>query len=245
LIFFAVSTLFLLSGCVDLVQEVTVDQKGAGTLHFAYGVDTPIYSQFEQTIPNEYKLENLFANLTLDENVNEVIREDYEENGKTWQAITLEIADMAALFAEEKRLGPILISIDEDQGTYFYQQTIDLGLMTVNIPGIKLLDLSGAGYEVTVITPQIIDTNGSHRAAGTSDWKVSIKDFVEADEAIFMVSEYRLEPYEGRFIPWELFFPYILFGFLGLGIATILIIVLVNTRRKVEDNPRINFDHLK
>jgi hypothetical protein len=146
------------------------------------------------------------------------------------------------LFAEEQRVGPILISIDEEEGTYFYQQTIDLALATVNIPGIRLLDLSGGQYTIILITPQIIDTNGVHSDAGVSSWKISVKDLVEEGEGVFAGAEYRLEPYQGTFVPWDIYFPFIVYGFLGLGIAAIIVVILANTRGKREKNQQITFE---
>ena len=237
-----ITAAFILSGCVELVQEVSVDQNGSGSIRFAYGVDTESYPQFEELIPDEYLLENLFATLSLNENVSQVNQETYEANGQTWQAITLDIDDMAGMFAEEQRVGPILISIDEEEGNYFYQQTIDLGLTTVNIPGIHLLDLSGGQYTVVLNTPQIIDTNGVHSEAGLSTWEISVKDLVDGGEGIFVGAEYRLESYEGTFIPWDLYFPFIVYGFLGLGIVAILLVIILNTRGNREKNQQIKFE---
>jgi len=237
-----IAAAFILSSCVEFVQEVSVDESGSGSLRFAYGVDTEVYPQFEEAIPDEYLLENLFASISLRENVTQVDQEEYEADGQTWQAITLDIDNVAEMFAEEQRVGPILISIDEEEGTYYYQQTVDLGLTTVNIPGINLLDLSGGQYTVVLKTPNIIDTNGVHSKAGLSSWDITVKDLVEGGEGIFVGAEYRLEPYQGTFIPWDLYFPFIVYGFLGLGIAAILAVILVNTQGNKKKNQQIKFE---
>jgi len=237
-----IAAAFILSGCVEFVQEVSVGENGSGSLRFAYGVDTEVYPQFEEAIPDEYLLENLFATLSLNENVSQVYQEAYEANGQTWQAITLDIDNVAVMFAEEQRVGPILISIDEEEGTYYYQQTVDLGLTTVNIPGINLLDLSDGQYTVVLKTPNIIDTNGVHSEAGIGSWKITVKDIVEGGEGVFLGAEYRLEPYEGNFIPWDFYFPFIVYGFLGLGIAVILAVIIRNTRGNRNKNQQIKFE---
>jgi len=64
---------------------------------------------------------------------------------------------------------------------------------------------------------------------------------LRGDEAIFLQAAYKLEPYEGLFIPWEVFFPYVVIGFLSLGILSIFVIIIVNSRKKNEDIPKIKF----
>lgn len=234
-------SLLLLSGCIDLQQEILVNEDGSGILRFAYGVDTVAYPQFEEMLPEGFRFENLFAGLIQDENVTDVITNNYETNNQTWQTIQFNVSDMAALFQEERRIGPLLLAIDEEEGIYTFEQVIDLALSNVSIPGIGLRDISGAKYTVRLLTPQVLDTNGTQREAGSSDWKVSIRYLAEEDESIYLSAEYVLEPYQGIFIPWQLYFPYVVYGFLGLGFVSILVVIIVNTRGKRDEEMKIQF----
>jgi hypothetical protein len=234
-------SLLLLSGCINLQQEILVNEDGSGILRFAYGVDTVAYPQFEEMLPEGFRFENLFAGLIQDKYVTEVVTNNYETNDQTWQTIQFTVSDMVALLQEERRIGPLLLTIDEEDGYYIFEQSIDLALSNVAIPGIGLRELSGAKYSVRLLTPQVLDTNGTQREAGSSEWKVSIRDLAEEEESMYLSAEYVLEPYEGLYIPWQLYFPYIVYGFLGLGIILILVVIIVNTRGKGDEEMKIKF----
>ena len=232
LIILAVLCLFFLSGCVDLVQEITVDEDGAGSLRFALGVDSSVYPQFQKARPEGFTFENLLSSLNLDENVTDVIQNQYEENGKIWETFQISFSDITAAFNGGRRLGPGVITIAERNGGYLFTQFLDLGSSNVMLPGVNLLDLTGASYSVRLVTPQIVDTNGVHRAAGISTWDVPLSELLQGGSSVNLRSDYLLEPFEGTFIPWEVFFPYLVIGFLGLGSLTILLVILINTAKK-------------
>jgi len=236
-----VINLGFLSGCVNLVQEVTIRQDGSGSLRFAIGVETSAYSQFQLAVPESFQLENLFANLVIDENISGVEQTRYESGNRTWDAIEMQVADMAALFAEDRTFGPLTLAIDPEGDQFSFEQTLDVEQSNLDIPGVNLLDLSGAGYSVRLITPQILSTNGLQEAAGVSLWEVPLSDLLQGGESIFLQADYILEPYEGVFIPWETFFPYVVIGFLALGLLSILVVILVNTTRKGEKPRKIEF----
>jgi len=237
----AVICLVLLTGCVNLIQEITVEEDGSGTLRFALGVETTAYPQFQELMPEEMAFENLLANLILDENITDVTQDTYEEGGYTWQTIELDVANFAVLLTEERSFGPIILEIDQDGDTFLLLQTLDLEGSNMSIPGINLLDLSGAGYEVRLNTPHILSTNGLQEQAGTSVWEISLGDLLQGEETIFLQAEYVLEPYDGVFIPWETFFPYIVIGFIVAGLLAILVVIIVNTAGKREKEQTLKF----
>jgi len=82
----ALSLLFL-SGCVTLVEEISVEEDGSGTLTFALGVETESYEQFQESTPEGLELENLLSVLIQDENVSLIGTDNYEANGRTWERI--------------------------------------------------------------------------------------------------------------------------------------------------------------
>jgi len=241
LLLLAVILLMLLSGCVSLQEEISIEEDGSGTLLFAIGVETESYQQFQESIPEGLELENLLALLLQDENVTMRAQESYEADGRIWERIELEIADFVEVFSDEKRIGPLLLTLDEDEGVYYFTQMIDINLMTIGIPGMNLLDLSEVEYDVSLSSPQIITTNGVQRTADESTWDVALIDILQAGEVIFLEAQYTLEPYEGVFIPWALFFPYVVIGFLSLGAVSILIVIIVNTTTKREKPPQYKF----
>lgn len=240
LILFVVN-LVLLTGCVNLVQEVIINQDGSGTLRFAVGVESSAYPQFQQALPEAFKLENLFATLILDEGVTDVNQTFYEDGNRTWNTIEMQVGDMAALFAESRTFGPLALAISGGADAYSFTQTLDLAQSSLNIPGVNLLDLTGAGYTVRLITPQIISTNGLQEAAGVSLWQVPLSELLQGGESVFLGADYVLEPYEGVFIPWETFFPYLVYGFLALGVLSILVVIIVNTSGKGEKPQKLEF----
>ena len=237
----AMICLVLLTGCVNLIQEMTVEEDGSGTMRFALGVETAAYPQFQDLVPEEMAFENLLANLILDENVTDVTQDTYESAGYTWQAIQMEVADFDLLFGEETSFGPITLEIDQQEEGFLLMQTLDLEGSNMSIPGINLLDLSGAGYEVRLNTPHILSTNGLQEQAGTSVWEISLGDLLQGEDTIFLQAEYTLEPYEGVFIPWETFFPYIVIGFVVAGLLAILVVIIVNTAVKREKEKKLKF----
>jgi hypothetical protein len=222
-------SLLLLSGCVNLVQEVTINEDGSGIVSFALGVENQSYDQFQEETPEGYALENLLANLIQEELVTDVAQEHYEREGWTWDVIRLEIVDVCALFEEERRIGPVWISLDEEEGVYTFNQTIDFENSNLTIPGINLIDLTNAGYTVRLTAPQVVNTNGVHVAAGESEWEVSVGELLQGGDNTTLWADYNLEPYEGVFIPWETFFDYIVIGWLGLGVLAVLVVIIVNT----------------
>ena len=236
----AACVLFL-SGCVSLEQELIIRQDGSGTLQIALGVETEFYLQFQEMIPEGYELENLLTPLLLDKNVSNIEQDHYESGGRTWDAIQMEFGDAFLVFEEDRSFGPVTMSIMQDGDGYTFEQTLDLADSNISIPGVNLLDLTGAGFSVRLNTPQITSTNGLQEAAGVSVWDVSVGDLVQGDETIYIMADYVLESYEGTFIPWETFFPYVVIGFLAVGFLSILIVIIVNTRKKREKKREIHF----
>jgi hypothetical protein len=235
-----IASLLVLGACVSFEQDIVIQEDGAGTLRFAYGVETSAFPQFELALPQEYQLESLFATLVQDENVTDVRQQDYDENGITWQVIEIDVLDFPAVFAEERRFGPIIMTVDEEDGIYHFEQIVDLNLANVSIPGMYLLEIADASYRVNLDTPQVIDTNGVQRKAGTSTWPISLPDLVAGEDSIYLEAEYILEPYEGVYIPWEVYFPYVVIGFLGIGVISIVVIIFTNTSKK-EEEPSLKF----
>lgn len=236
LILITIFAVFALSGCVNLQQEMTVYEDGSGVIRFAFGVEAESYDLVQEQIPQGMELEGLLATLIQDENVSNMTTDHYEANGRIWDSVELSVSNFAALFEDDRRVGLLMISLDETEGVYSFEEVVDLENSTLAIPGINLMDLTGAGYSVRLNTPHIITTNGLQTAAGTSIWDVSLSDLLQGGETITLQADYSLEPFEGTFIPWETFFPYVMMGFLGLGAAAILVVIVVNTSKKREDN---------
>lgn len=219
-----------------------MEEDGSGSVYFAIGVESASYPEFQLAIPENLELENLLSSQIQDESVNNVSREQFEADGRTWDAITLNIADIIAFFEAGQEIGPLTITLNEaEDGQFVFQQTINIGDANINIPGINLLDLTGAGYTIRLFTPQIVDTNGLQRAAGLSTWSVAPSDLLQEGEVVFLQADFVLEPYEGVFIPWEVFFPYVVIGFLVLGGVAIFAVIIINTSRKEEEVEKIKF----
>lgn len=237
----AALSLMFLSGCVTLIEEVRVQEDGSGTLLFALGVETESYEQFQESVPEGLELENLLALIIQDENVSVLNQDNYEADGRTWDSIELEVNNFIDVFTDQQRIGPLLITMDEDEGVYYFTQMMDITLLTIGIPGMNLLDLSEVEYNVKLSAPQIMNTNGIQRTADETTWKVPVTDVLQAGEVVYLEAEYSLEPFDGVFIPWELFFPYVVIGFLALGGLSILIVIIVNTIGKREKPQQYKF----
>lgn len=230
-----------LSGCVTILQDMAVADDGSGILRFAIGVDSEIYPQYTESIPEGYQLENFLASLMQDERITNIEQDQYESDGYTWDSIQLEVSDFYQLFEEDRRVGPLVMSMGQDGDGYVFTQTVDMAGSNLEIPGINLMDLSGARYRVRLQSPQILSTTGVQSSAEVSEWEFTIEDLIRGDEVLFLQAEYSLEPYEGVFIPWEVFFPYVVIGFLVLGGLSILLVIIINTRKKEEKIPEIRF----
>ena len=229
------ASLVLLTGCVNLIQEITIQEDGSGFLRFALGVDSAIYPQFQEAIPAGFAFDSLLSSLMLDPAVTDVVQNQYVENGKVWETIQVSISDFPAAFSGGRRIGPATITIVEQDESYRFAQVINMDATTMSIPGVNLLDLTGAGYTVRLDTPQVLSTNGLHTAAGTTTWEVPLSELLQGGATVSLRSDYILMPYEGTFIPWEVFFPYVVIGFLALGGLSILVVILVNTARRSSD----------
>lgn len=233
--------LFLLSGCVHLQQDMVVNEDGSGLLHFAMGVETENYATVQEQIPEGMALESLLATLMSDELVTEVTTDHYENRGYTWDAVDLAVSDFAALFAYDRRIGLAIVTVDEADGTYSFEQVLDLGSSNLIIPGINLMDLSGAKYTITLTTPQILSTNGDRPEAGVSTWEVTVPELLQGEETTVLQADYSLTPYEGNFVPIELIYPYVVIGFLGIGALAIVLVIVLNTTRLGEKSGKLRF----
>lgn len=219
-----------------------MEEDGSGSVYFAIGVESASYPEFQLAIPENLELENLLSSQIQDESVNNVNREQFEADGRTWDSITLNIADIIAFFEAGQEIGPLTITLNgTEDGQFVFQQTINIADANINIPGVNLLDLTGAGYTIRLFTPQIVDTNGLQRAAGLSTWSVAPSDLLQEGEVVFLQADFVLEPYEGVFIPWEVFFPYVVIGFLVVGGVAIFAVIIINTLRKEEEVEKIKF----
>ncbi|MGI6741256.1 MAG: hypothetical protein ACOX7C_07275 [Brevefilum sp.] len=232
----------LLSSCVTLLEEVNINEDGSGSLRFAVGVKDENYPQFLEMLPDAYTFENLLATLILDEHVESVLQDTYESDGQTWQSIQLNYTNFATAFENSRNIGPIKFSIDENEEGFAFEQYLNMAASTMSIPGVNLLDLRSASFTVRLTTPHITKTNGLQEAAGVSVWTVSLKEFLQERETFTHRADYRLEPYQGRFIAWETFYPHVVIGFLATGALSILIVIVVNTRKKGDGKDRIKFD---
>jgi hypothetical protein len=220
---------------------MTVREDGSGVVRFALGVEDQYYEQVQEEIPEGYALENLLATLMQEEVVTDVIRETYEQGGWIWDAVQLEIVDVYALFEEERRVGPLRITLDEEDDEVAFTQTLDLVNANLDIPGINSMDLTGAGYTVRLTAPHILDTSGLQTAAGESLWELSPAELLQEGEGMTLRAVYSLEPYEGTFIPWETFFDFVVIGWLGLGVLAVLVVIIVNTTNKVNNRPGFRY----
>ncbi len=238
---FSTLSILFLSGCVTFLQDMAVNEDGSGTLRFAIGVESEAYPQFAESIPEGYQLENFLASFMQDEAINDIEEDQYQADGYTWESIQLEVSDFTQLFSEEQRVGPLVMSMDQDDDVYTFTQTVDMGGSNLDIPGINLMDLTGARYRVRLQSPQIISTTGVQPSAELSEWEFTMQELIRGEEALFLQAEYSLEPYEGIFIPWEVFFPYVVIGFLLIGVLSIVFVIILNTRKKEEEIPQIKF----
>ncbi len=237
----AVIGLSLLSGCVSLVEEITVRDDGSGTLVFKLGVASEDYAAFHEAVPEGFELENLFATLARNEGVTAFTIDQTTQDGYIWDTVELEVEDFAAMFSQARRIGPITLEFDPTAEGFVVTQVINVADSPLRIPGVNLMDLSVASYEVRLSTPQIVTTNGVQPAAGLSTWSIPLDEVLQGGSTAFLRAEYMLEPYEGVFIPWELFFPYVVIGFLGLGGLAVVVVVIANTVIKREKAPRLKF----
>lgn len=234
-------SLLFLTGCVSLVEEITVLDDGSGTLRFALGVATEAYEPFKEGIPEGFDLENLFAPLARDESVTSIDFDRYEADGLVWESVELAVEDFTVTFNQPRRIGPVTIELTEQGGEYSFTQTIDVENSTLIIPGINLLDMADSSFTVSLSTPQIVWTNGVQTSAGVSTWSIPLGEVFQDGSTAFLQAGYVLEPFEGVFIPWEVFFPYVVIGFLALGGISILVVILVNTTGNREKEPKLKF----
>ena len=240
-IFLGILVLFLLSGCVHLQQDLIVNEDGSGLLHFAMGVETENYEAVQEQIPEGMALESLLSTLMSDDLVTDVITDHYESQGYTWDTVDLVVSDFAAFFATDRRIGMAVVTVDERDGAYAFEQVLDLGNTNLTIPGVNLMDLSGARYTVTLATPQIVDTNGDQPEAGTATWEVTVPELLQGGETIILQADYSLSPYEGTFVPVKLLYPYVVMGFLGVGALAIVAVIVFNTTRLGEKTRKLRF----
>ena len=218
---------------MSLVQEMTVNEDGSGSIALALGVESSSYEEFQEKIPEGYELENLLASLMQAEYFVDVVQDHYEKDGVTWDTIRLNVDDFSAVFAEEDlEIGPLTIELEETEEGYVYYQTFDMANTTLSIPGINLMDLSETTYTLHLNAPHITNTDGVQEAAGVSTWEVTLSDVLQEEEDISMYAYYGMTPYEGIFIPWDTFFSELMTGYLAAGILIILAVILINTTGK-------------
>ncbi len=241
LMMITLASLIFLSGCVSLVQEIEIEEDGSGMMRFALGVDLEVYDQFHSEIPEGFELENLLSIIMRDENVSNVQIEQYVIHGRMWDSVQLTVVDFSALFQQPRRIGPLTMSLSEDEGVYTFSQSVNVAGSTLRIPGVNLLDLSGSAYTVRLVTPQIIRTNGIQSASGVSTWNVSLPDLLQNGGSFTQRAEYVLVPYEGFFIPYDVIFPYVVIGFLALNGVIILLVIIFNTTKKREKELKLHY----
>jgi hypothetical protein len=237
----AMLSLALLSGCVSVVEEITVFEDGSGTLRFALGMSAENFEAYQEGTPEGFELENLFATLARDENVTSMTFDQYTADGLTWDSVELVVADFTAVFGETRRIGPLSLELIEVETGFRFTQTIDVANSPLSIPGVNLMDFSSASYVVRLVTPQVVSTNGVQPTAGVSTWSIPLDEVLQGGSTAFLRATYVMEPYEGFFIPWEVFFPYVVIGFLALGVLSVLVVIIVNTSGRRDKEPTLKF----
>ena len=233
--------LVLLSGCVSVVEEITVFEDGSGTLRFALGMAAENFEAYQEGVPEGFALEDLFSVLGRDENVTSITFDQYTADGLSWDSVELAVTDFTAVFGEIRRIGPLSIELIEGETDYRFTQSIDVANSTLSIPGVNLMDFSSATYVVRLVTPQIVSTNGVQPTAGVSTWDIPLNEVFQGGSTAFLRANYVLDPYEGLFIPWEVFFPYVVIGFLALGVISVLVVIIVNSSGRRDKEPTLKF----
>ena len=61
LLLLSLASLLLLSGCVNLIQEVTVREDGSGSMRVALGIEESTYDYAQELIPEGYELTNILS----------------------------------------------------------------------------------------------------------------------------------------------------------------------------------------
>lgn len=241
IIVLAMLCLVFLSGCVTVVEELTIFEDGSGTLRFALGMTAENFEAYQEGTPEGFELENLFAVLARDENVTSIVFDQYSADGLTWDSVELGVMDFTAVFGETRNIGPLALEVIEDETDYRFTQTVDMANSPLSIPGVNLMDLSSASYVVRLVTPQVVSTNGVQPTAEVSNWSIPLNEVLQRGSTVFLRANYVLEPYEGFFIPWEVFFPYVVIGFLALGVLAVLVVIIVNTSGRRDKEPTLKF----
>lgn len=241
LILLALIAIVFLNGCISLVEEITVNEDGSGLLRFDLGIETEYYAAYEEAVPTGYELEDLFAVFENDENVTSIKFDRFSRDNLTWESVEISVENVMAAFGQSRKIGPLTIEFDEEGGEYRFIQNINVANSTLNIPGVNLMDLSDSSYVVRLVTPQIVSTNGIQQTAGISSWKIPLDEILQQGSSAFLRANFLLEPYEGFFIPWEVFFPYLVIGFLALCFGSILLVIVVNTVKKRDNEPTLKW----
>ncbi len=241
LIVIAILNIGLLSGCFSIIQDIQVLEDGSGTMRFALGIKTDDYEAFQEAIPEGFEIENLFIGISNDENLTSMQINRFTKDGFNWESVELAVADFSALFGQRRRIGPLDITFLEQEGEFRFIQNFDMQNSSFAIPGVNLMDLSRAVFTVNFATPQITSTNGLQKGAGVSTWSIPLDEVLQDGSTAYLSANYVLEPYQGFYIPWEVFFPYLMIGFLVAGGLSIVIVIFVNTVIRREKEPTIKF----
>jgi len=229
-------SLAVLSSCASLVEEVTVFEDGSATLRFDLGIETEHFPAYEEFLPDGYELEDLFAAFINDDTITGIKFDRFTRGNRTWDSVEITVDDFMNAFGQSRKIGPLTIGFNEEEGNYQFTQTIDVANSTLIIPGVNLMDLKTSSYAVKLNTPQIVSSNGVQSAAGTSSWTVPLEEVLQEGSTAYLRANFSLEPYEGFFIPWGVFFPYLVFGFLALCFISILLVIIINSTAKKRSN---------
>ena len=237
LIYLLCITIFivLLSGCVSLEEEIKVFEDGSATLRFELGVETEHFVVYEESIPEGYAFKDLFASLNNDVNITAIEFDRYTRDDRTWDSVEISVDDLMVAFGQARKIGPLTIDFDEEDEGYSFTQIIDVSNSTLIIPGVNLMDLSASSYVVRLETPQILSTNGVQPTVGKSNWTIPLGEILQEGSTAYLKANFSLIPYEGFFVPWEMYFPYVVVGFLSLSVFSILLVIIINTVGKKRD----------
>ncbi|MBI9044310.1 MAG: hypothetical protein JEZ06_07480 [Anaerolineaceae bacterium] len=198
---FSVVIVILISGCMNIRQELWVNSDGSGKMKIDIGVDEDFMSMEDLEGMSGGDLTSMESEYENDPNIKNIQTSEYTEDGLSYTSIQFDIIDFDAfVHSSENEMDMTYEQLGN--GNYLLAMNLDSlaggGDETYSSEDLEMFSdmFDDYYFEVTMHVPQVVETSGKKTDSGTAYWQIPLMDALNGEISEISV-EYSMEEGQG------------------------------------------------
>lgn len=227
--------LVLLSGCVDITQELTINSDGSGSISIDQGISKSVLDMGGDQGSVFNDLKKLETDLRADSTFKNIRVEEYTQDEMVHYKLSADFTNLDAMIKAfgQANLGTPVSLEKLDNGNYRFRQEIspaNLGGESMNANDQASKEMVKSLFKdrfwtLRITVPNIVSTNGQ-RNGNQVEWKIPLADLMTSSEASVMELEFSLKSGVNNLAL------YLLIGGGIFLLAALVLLIVILTRKK-------------